>query len=153
MDSISDYPELVAGLGIGMIIAIVAGVIFIFWLFNIFCMMAGAHIANINKRSFWKAFVASILISWLGGTVITALSFINPILGLLGLLLVPALFIKLVYSCGLGQAIVAYIINIITSVGLTLALIITLILGLGLSVDKLKKQDNGNSSRTESVTE
>ena len=153
MNNISDYPAVIAGAGIGFTIAIIAGLIFIFWLFNIFCMMAGAKIADISKRSFGKAFLASILISWLGGTVVSLLTLLNPLLGLIGLLLVPAFFIKLVYSCGLGKAIVAYIFNIITTIGLTIAFIFMLMFGLGLSLDKLKKQENSNSGPTHTMTE
>ena len=151
MNNISEYPELIAGAGIGIVIAVVAGGIFIFWLFNIFCMMAGAKVADISNRSFGKAFVASILIAWLGGTIISVLSLIHPLLGLVGLLFVPAFFIKLVYSCGLGKAVVAYIINIITSIALTVALIVTLIFGLGLSAEKLKKLENSNSEEPHQV--
>jgi hypothetical protein len=108
-------------------------------------MMMGAKAAGIQNRSLGKAFLASILISWLGGTLIGFLTLLNPIAGLVGLLLVPALFIKLVYSCGLGEAIVAYIVNIIASIALMIVLILTLIFGFGLSVDKLKSESSTNS--------
>ena len=150
MEKLAEYSDLIAGAGIGIVIFLVLGLLFVFWLFNIFCMMMGAKVADIRNRSFGKAFVASILIAWLGSTLIGGLSFIHPILGILGLLFVPAIFIKLIYSCGLGQAIVAYIVNIVTSVVLTVALALTLILGLGLSVDKLKKIETQDDQQTES---
>jgi hypothetical protein len=145
MEKFFEHPDIIAGASIGVTIALILGFLFIFWLFNIICMMMGAKAAGIQNRSFGKAFLASILISWLGGTLIGFLTLLNPIAGLVGLLLVPALFIKLVYSCGLGEAIVAYIVNVIASIALMIVLILTLIFGFGLSVDKLKSESSTNS--------
>ncbi len=144
MEKLAEYPEILAGASVGVLILMILGFIFIFWLFNIFCMMIGAKVADISNRSFGKAFVASILIAWLGGTVIGGLSFVHPILGVLGVIFVPAIFIKVVYSCGLGKAVVAYIINIVVSIVLMTTLIFTLIFGLGFSLDKLKKHENSS---------
>ncbi len=151
MEKFAEYPEIIAGAGIGIVIFIILGILFVFWLFNIFCMMMGAKVANISNRSFGKAFVASLLIAWLGGAVIGGLSLLHPLLGLAGLIFVPAIFIKMVYSCDLGQAIIAYIINIITSITLTIVLILTLTFGLGLSIDKLKKQSNEDNKEKKTI--
>jgi len=146
MGDLSNYPELLAGVGFWIIILCVVVFLFIFWLFNVICMMLGAKAAGIQDRSFVKAFLASLLISWLGGLLIGFLSFLHPFVGVVGLLFVPAVFIKIVYACGLGKALVAYIVNITVSFVLMIALFVVLIFGFGFSVDKLKGGDGGENA-------
>ena len=111
-------------------------------------MMVGAKIVNIKNRSFGKAFVASMLIAFLGSTCVGLLGLIHPLLGAIGILLVPGIFIKMIYSCGLGEAIIAYIINICASIAIMIGIILTIILGFGITIENLQK-DQKPQTKTE----
>ena len=152
MEKILEYPELLFGVGVGLAIAIVAGMVIIYWVLSAWCMMIGAKIMNIEHRTFGKALLSALLITFLGGGIVGFLTVIHPLLGLAGVFLVPGFFIQAVYSCGLIQAIGAYIFNIIASVVLMIILIFTLFFTLGISLDKLhkeqQKKDPGKAADT-----
>ncbi len=151
-------PEALIGIGIAAWIILVLSSMLFFLVVNSLFLMIGAKIAGIEHRTFAKALLATIMIIFLAGIPIGLLSLLHWVIGLLGMILVPALFIKLAYSCPLGRAVVAYILSIIASFLITACLVFALFSGL-VAVGLLQKGDSveevppAQTEQVESATE
>ena len=148
MEKFIEHPEALFGAWIGLGIGIVLVSAVIIWLFNIACMMIGAKVANIENRSFGKAFLATLLIAILGGGCVSLLTLLHPLIGLVGLVLVPAIFIHWVYSCGLGKAIIAYIINLVATGVLIAGMVVSLLLVTNVTAKTANAHTDASSTST-----
>ena len=86
------------------------------WLINVAFLMIGANFANIKGRSFGKAAQATLMNIILWSPIVSILTALNPLLGLVGFWLLPVFFVQWVYSCTFGKSVVACFLSFIASV-------------------------------------
>jgi signal transduction histidine kinase len=149
MDNVMDPLLGLFGMSFGITVAIAVIAYIMSWLLNILGMMIGAKIADIDNRSFGKAFIATLLIVCLGGFVLSVLAVIHPILAVLGFFLIPVFFVQWAYSCSFGKAAIAYIINIFACTFLFIAFVMAIVFGLGITIDSLRQYRGDSENRSE----
>ena len=86
------------------------------WLINVAFLMIGANLADIKGRSFGKAAQATLMNVVLWSPIVSILTTLNPLLGLIGGWLLPVFFVQWVYSCKFGKAVVACFLSFIATV-------------------------------------
>jgi hypothetical protein len=96
------------------------------WLVNVSFLMIGANLANIKGRSFSKAAQATLMNVILWSPIVSILTAINPLLGLIGSWLLPVFFVQWVYSCSFGKAVVTCFLSFLASVFFIISTIIIL---------------------------
>lgn len=131
-------------IALGMIAFICICVLFsiIMLFFSTFSLMIAARMVNIKGRTFSKALTATFLIIFIGGFV-TSMSFLFvPDLGVIPYFLSPCFFIKWIYECTFGKAVLASIYSSIISFLLAGILIITIVVvSILFFKDKFNKQN------------
>ena len=138
-------------LSLGISVGIITVFILLSWLLNIVSLMLGVKLAGVKNRGFGKAFLATMLIVFFGGFVVALLTTFNPLLGLLGLLIVPSIFIQWVYSCSFSKACGAYILSFFANIAFFIAILVTLPLAINICADKINKSDSKDKPKTEKV--
>jgi hypothetical protein len=96
------------------------------WLVNVSFLMIGANLANIKGRSFTKAAQATLMNVILWSPIVSILTAINPLLGLVGSWLLPVFFVQWVYSCSFGKAVVTCFLSFLASLVFIISTIIIL---------------------------
>ena len=96
------------------------------WLVNVAFLMIGANLAGIKNRTFSKAAQATFMNVILWSPIVSILTILNPLLGLIGSWLLPVFFVQWVYSCSFGKAVVTCFLSFMASVIFVIATIITL---------------------------
>lgn len=143
--------ETLLGLQLGIMLGIITAIILLSWLLNIVSLMLGAKIAGIKDRGFGKALLATVLIVFLGGLVATLLTALHPLAGLIGVFIIPCLFIQWVYSCPFSKACLAYILSFIANIIFFVAIMITLPLAFNMYADKINKSNSTDKAKIEAT--
>ena len=101
-----------------LLVVILVCVLFLLltWLINVAFLMVGANFADIKGRSFGKAAQATLMNIILWSPIVSILTALNPLLGLVGFWLLPVFFVQWVYSCTFGKAVVACFLSFLASI-------------------------------------
>lgn len=100
-------------LAAGVIAAVCIFLLFstIMLFFYTIALMMGAKAVNIEDRTFGKALTATALNLFLGWIIVGVCLFIFPPLAIVAYFLLPCIFIKWIYECSLGKAIVTAVLS------------------------------------------
>lgn len=143
--------ETLFALQLGVAIGIITVFILLSWLLNIVSLMLGVKIAGVKDHSFGKALLATVLIVFFGGFTVTLLTAIHPLIGLLGIFVVPCLFIKWVYACSFLKACAAYILSFFANIAFIIAVVATLPIAFNIFADRINKADSKVEIKTEKI--
>ena len=146
---IIDLNSAIFGAGLGIALGIILVFTIGIWVLNIVALMVGAKLAGIKDRGFGKALMATVLIVFLGGFIVAMLTMLHPLAGLLGFFLVPCLFVKWVYSCSLGRAVLAYVLSFFASITFFIAAIFIIPVTINIIAGPKPANSSDGGARTE----